>query len=1017
MIEVLHLIEGLSLGGGARAVLASAKYSARLGDFRHKVISLLPADPKATKIAQQADVTVYSAPSREVTLEALSQADIVQIDWWNSPILNEILYSELPPIRLVIWFHVGGDSPLQVITSELVDLSDLAIAACPYSYSLPVFRKLPKEVRGQKVRMIYAPADFERLRTVKQIPHSTFNVGYIGTLDFVKLHPMYATMSAAVSIPDVRFIVCGDSYFGDDECLFQQVELLNRSPLFDFRGYVDDIQSVLGLFDVYGYPLCENTYAAAELNLQEVMFAGVPPVVFPHGGVKDLIVNGETGLIVHNKLEYSEAVEHLYHNPRERYRLGRNASLYARQVFGGENTARDLNRVYESVMSSPKLPRARGIKHEEGDSSSVALQCREISGAELFTRFTGDYREAFRKSLVGHNVEEVMTAEQTIATSASVRIMRSAGYGSVMHYRDHYPDDGYLQLWVGLQLQYRKQFEAALSAFQAAIDLGCDHWRVYWYAAQAAERCGRPQEVEQAARAVTSLAPCFRPAEELLQRTVERQVVGNHRPGASKQTPIDQEVELPPYISRLIEVFEHRIYDYRSPLPPLGDSKKRFQVDTTESDTAEFLDLMQQVDCGDEPIPDQYELFRLAKQVCRTQVLGNFVQYAETRGISTIILAYVLKRFSRVPRLLYMTSPGVGTDSNAASECWVETTGAKLGLSGILKTTEPGFRSNMADNHGLLGMIALLHVSNSRPDLPSHLADMVSNQLVGGGVIVCSDRAGCRTCYHNLSEELRASCPPILSSDTNAIWPAKKTKFPKNPTLPLSIVSAFQEDDLELRYVLSQMSTNERFQIHFVLSRLLEEREEMPVRFIEIGSYAGASLMLTYRALRRRFAAVQGYAIEPRTHPQLSSAIQETEGEIVHLRMRSKQAAPLLHERFGQEWASFILVDGDHSYEAVSVDIKNYYPFLKPGGILLFHDFLPPLNSHNRDAIMIQHAGRAPGVRRACRELLEQSDHYQCEIRDAPLLYPSDPTQSQAHLPIVPSLHSTIRVYQKRRQQ
>ena len=38
---------------------------------------------------------------------------------------------------------------------------------------------------------------------------------------------------------------------------------------------------------------------------------------------------------------------------------------------------------------------------------------------------------------------------------------------------------------------------------------------------------------------------------------------------------------------------------------------------------------------------------------------------------------------------------------------------------------------------------------------------------------------------------------------------------------------------------------------------------------------------------------------------------------------------------------------------------------------------------------------------------------YHCELIEIPLLYPTDPTQTQAYLPIIPGVFSTIRVYRK----
>jgi predicted O-methyltransferase YrrM len=33
-----------------------------------------------------------------------------------------------------------------------------------------------------------------------------------------------------------------------------------------------------------------------------------------------------------------------------------------------------------------------------------------------------------------------------------------------------------------------------------------------------------------------------------------------------------------------------------------------------------------------------------------------------------------------------------------------------------------------------------------------------------------------------------------------------------------------------------------------------------------------------------------------------------------------------------------LFIDGDHSYEAVSADLRDWLPSLKPGGVLAMHD-------------------------------------------------------------------------------
>ena len=186
-----------------------------------------------------------------------------------------------------------------------------------------------------------------------------------------------------------------------------------------------------------------------------------------------------------------------------------------------------------------------------------------------------------------------------------------------------------------------------------------------------------------------------------------------------------------------------------------------------------------------------------------------------------------------------------------------------------------------------------------------------------------------------------------------------------------------------------------------------------PLRFIEVGSYAGASLFLIYMALKKITPTLQGFAVEPGSHAQFFYIIKVIGDEVAHLPLPSQQAAPHLLQLFQKDnsFAELIFIDGDHTYEGVKQDIIHYLPLLAPGGIMIFHDYLPSLNDDNRDSIFSHHGGKEPGVRQACQELMENT--YHCEVIPIPLLYPTDPTQSQAHLPVIPGVFSTIRVYQK----
>ncbi|MGF1493830.1 MAG: glycosyltransferase [Microcoleaceae cyanobacterium] len=528
--KILHIILQLSRGGAARSMMALAKFSSQLSSlekhFQHSVISLAVAEPEAIQMAESASMTVINAPDHQSILQEIKTADIVHFHFWNHPYLYEFLQLSWPAMRLVMWFHIAGDRPPQVITRQLVDYADIAIPCNPFSANLPVFNLLSPQTRAQKIRMVYDAADFTRLSNLEPQSHAGFNVGYIGTVDFVKMHPRYVPMSAGINIPKVQFIVCGTGNLLE---LQRQAKQLSIEEKFQFRGYVEDIKSVLEILDVYGYPLCEDTYAAAELNLQEAMYAGVPPVVFPHGGIRSLVIHGETGLVVNNELEYQQAVEYLYHHPEERQRLGKNAQQYAMQHFGAENAAQCLNPIYATLLQQPKRPRCWGVPVGEkllnqpltlDDVTGMA----ENHGARAFIQSLGDTAPQFSVSLNNgsnydlnqENIEKLLAADQQISCSSP--LLQSLGSGGILSYQSYYPKDGYLRFWSGLILQHKGLHAEAIQQFHMALQLGCDGWRVNWFLANSAEQSNQIILAQQAIESVLQAIPGFGRAQEMSRR-------------------------------------------------------------------------------------------------------------------------------------------------------------------------------------------------------------------------------------------------------------------------------------------------------------------------------------------------------------------------------------------------------------------------------------------------------------------------------------------------------------------
>lgn len=82
----------------------------------------------------------------------------------------------------------------------------------------------------------------------------------------------------------------------------------------------------------------------------------------------------------------------------------------------------------------------------------------------------------------------------------------------------------------------------------------------------------------------------------------------------------------------------------------------------------------------------------------------------------------------------------------------------------------------------------------------------------------------------------------------------------------------------------------------------------------------------------------------------------------------------------GKSWTGgkvdMVFVDGDHSLPAITGDVENWLPHVKPGGIMVFHDYRTPWIQATVESVFlpeceIGEAGNMKAFRVMCTELEE----------------------------------------------
>jgi hypothetical protein len=411
--------------------------------------------------------------------------------------------------------------------------------------------------------------------------------------------------------------------------------------------------------------------------------------------------------------------------------------------------------------------------------------------------------------------------------------------------------------------------------------------------------------------------------------------------------------------------------------------------------------LLEAAHLGSDPWSEsQAVLYQEALLLCKNDIPGNFIHLRNEDPAAAIILGWVIFQHTRQPRTLFIPKGFILKYGYLFKE---------LDHGNSIRPIE-GFLLVENNARNWLGMVSLVYAGESMI-LPhfSSLIDLLSWQftenarilLDGGELFFRKILKYTSTCNEKLFTDIYGSCMIIRWQGT----------FEVNEAIPVALVADFLQDDPVVAGISTLMSDNERFQLYYAVRSLLPMLAR-PVRFIEVGSFAGGTFYEICKAMQRHSLPFQGVAIEPDGKACFHEVINYFKDNAVHLAMTSHEAAPLLDRLFaGSSLPELILIDGDHRYEAVLRDIQDYYRLLAPGGIIMFHDYLPPCTEMNQAFISERMAGMSLGVSDACRELLEGL-HGLVPL-DLPRLYPANPCQTLASQAIIPRVYSTISAYRK----
>ena len=208
---------------------------------------------------------------------------------------------------------------------------------------------------GLQLQPLPSSFDAAAKRIALQIPPGCPVIGTVTRLEPQKAIDVFIRAVAHVHRrhPDLVTLIAGDGPQRDElEALTQNLGIADRVR---FLGWRSDAVELLGALDVF---CMSSRWEGCPMVLLEAMAMRCPVVAGDIGGVREIVVHENTGLLVRpeDPAAMAAAIERLLASDEQRARMGRAARLRVEQRFAAAGMLRAYSRLYRDLSGASREP-------------------------------------------------------------------------------------------------------------------------------------------------------------------------------------------------------------------------------------------------------------------------------------------------------------------------------------------------------------------------------------------------------------------------------------------------------------------------------------------------------------------------------------------------------------------------------------------------------------------------------------------------------------------------------------
>jgi glycosyltransferase involved in cell wall biosynthesis/predicted O-methyltransferase YrrM len=186
-----------------------------------------------------------------------------------------------------------------------------------------------------------------KIRKELKIDKDNLVVGFLGRLDWRK--GLRTMVDAAGGIKGVKFLIVGD---GDArEELIDEIREKGIEEDFILTGSRKDVPAMMKTMDIFVFPSYAE-YESFGIAVIEAMSAGLPVIASDIGPLREIINNGENGILIPKKdpVALRSAIEKLIKDRDLMRRLGEESRRTIFERFSLKKAIKEIEGVYERIL-------------------------------------------------------------------------------------------------------------------------------------------------------------------------------------------------------------------------------------------------------------------------------------------------------------------------------------------------------------------------------------------------------------------------------------------------------------------------------------------------------------------------------------------------------------------------------------------------------------------------------------------------------------------------------------------